>query len=116
MKLLSTMAKAVPLPTDTWLGSIKQYTAAATISVPKVMIINSFTVRRVITNRPSCSYVSAMPYKTIISVPAAISRQPMRDLGVNFSWRNTKARTSVNTTLSLSTGTTLEASPICRAR
>ena len=34
-----------------------------------------------------------------------MSRQPIRDLAVNFSWRNTNASTSVITTLSLSTGT-----------
>ncbi len=39
----------------------------------------------------------------------------MRDLAVNCSCRKTKAKTSVITTLSLSTGTTLEASPICSA-
>ena len=45
-----------------------------------------------------------------------MSRQPIRDLAVNFSWRNTNASTSVITTLSLSTGTTFDASPICSAR
>ena len=54
-------------------------------------------------------------YKTISSVPAPMRTQPTRDLTVNFSWRKTKASTSVMTTLSLSTGTTLEASPIWSA-
>ena len=45
MKLLNTMARAVPLPTDTWLGSIKKYTAVATINVPTVMMKNSFKLR-----------------------------------------------------------------------
>ena len=48
MKLLSTIAKAAPLPTETWLGSIKKNTAAATIAVPTVMIANSFNVFRIV--------------------------------------------------------------------
>ena len=55
-------------------------------------------------------------HKTISSVPAPMSRQPIRDLGVKRSCRNTNASTSVMTTLSLSIGTTFDASPICSAR
>lgn len=55
-------------------------------------------------------------YSTINRVPAPISRQPMADLGVTCSCRNTAARTSVITTLSLSIGTTLLAAPVCSAR
>ena len=54
-------------------------------------------------------------YITMINVPAVISTAPTNDFAVNFSWRNTKARTKVITTLSLSIGTTLDASPICNA-
>ena len=52
---------------------------------------------------------------TINKVPAAIRTQPIIDLGVNFSCRKTNASISVITTLSLSIGTTLDASPSCRA-
>ena len=55
-------------------------------------------------------------HKTISSVPAPMSRQPIRDLGVKRSCKNTNASTSVMTTLSLSIGTTFDASPICSAR
>ena len=54
-------------------------------------------------------------YKTISSVPAPMRTQPRTDLAVTFSWRKTKARIRVMTTLNLSTGTTLDASPICSA-
>ena len=49
-------------------------------------------------------------------VPAVMRTAPTADLTVNRSCRNTKASTRVMTTLSLSIGTTLEASPICSAR
>ena len=55
-------------------------------------------------------------YSTITSVPAAMRAAPSRDLTENSSRRNTHARIRVMTTLSLSTGTTLEASPTCSAR
>jgi len=55
-------------------------------------------------------------HKTISSVPAPMSRQPIRDLGVKRSCKNTNASMSVMTTLSLSIGTTFDASPICSAR
>ena len=48
MKLLITIAKAVPLPTDTWLGSIKKNTAVDTINVPIVMMKNSLILRLLI--------------------------------------------------------------------
>ena len=51
-------------------------------------------------------------YSTISSVPAPIKIHPIIDLIVNCSCRNTKARISVIITLSLSIGTTFEASPI----
>ena len=54
-------------------------------------------------------------HRTMTSVPAPIRIQPIRDFMVNSSCRKIKASTSVMTTLSLSTGTTLEASPICKA-
>ena len=47
MKLLSTIAKAAPLPTETWLGSIKKNTAAATMAVPTVMMANYLIVLRI---------------------------------------------------------------------
>ena len=61
-----------------------------------------------------CSFFDC--HSTISRVPAVIRIQPTRDLAVNFSWRNTKASTRVRMVLILSMGTTLEASPICRAR
>ena len=54
-------------------------------------------------------------YKTIRSVPAPIRMHPKIDLTLNCSCKKIKARTSVITTLSLSIGTTLEASPTCNA-
>ena len=54
-------------------------------------------------------------HRTISNVPAPIRMQPISECTVNFSCRKTKASTSVMTTLSLSTGTTREASPICNA-
>ena len=50
-------------------------------------------------------------HSTISSVPVPMSTHPINDFGVNFSCRNTNASTSVKTTLNLSTGTTLQASP-----
>ena len=44
IKLLRTIAKAAPLPTETWLGNIKKNTAAATMAVPTVIIANSLIV------------------------------------------------------------------------
>ncbi len=41
MKLDRIMASAAPLPMETWLGSMKKYTATATISTPTVMVRNS---------------------------------------------------------------------------
>ena len=54
-------------------------------------------------------------YRTIIKVPMPIRMQPIKDFGVNFSCRNTKASTKVIITLNLSTGTTFDTSPICNA-
>ena len=54
-------------------------------------------------------------YNTMNSVPAAISAQPNRLLALAGSCKIRKASASVMTTLSLSTGTTLDASPICSA-
>lgn len=64
--------------------------------------------------RPAAVFIRY--HKTISSVPAPMSRQPIRDLGVKRSCKNTNASTSVMTTLSLSIGTTFDASPICSAR
>ena len=47
-------------------------------------------------------------YRTIIKVPMPIRIQPIKDFGVNFSCRNTKASTKVIKTLNLSTGTTFD--------
>ena len=44
IKLFSTMASAVTVPTETWLGSIKKYTAVAMMAVPAVMIAKSLIV------------------------------------------------------------------------
>lgn len=57
----------------------------------------------------------SLGHSTISSVPAPMSTHPINDFGVNFSCRNTNASTSVKTTLNLSTGTTLQASPSCSA-
>ena len=54
-------------------------------------------------------------YSTINSVPAVMRAQPMRLLAVKGSCSTTKASARVMTTLSLSTGTTLDAVPICKA-
>ena len=54
-------------------------------------------------------------YNTMNNVPAAISTQPNRLLALAGSCKIRKASASVMTTLSLSTGTTLDASPICSA-
>ena len=48
-------------------------------------------------------------------VPTVIRAEPTADFHVNLSWRNTNARISVITTLSLSIGTTLLTSPTCIA-
>lgn len=64
--------------------------------------------------RPAAVFIRY--HKTISSVPAPMSKQPIRDLGVKRSCRNTNASTSVMTTLSLSIGTTFDASPICSSR
>ena len=54
-------------------------------------------------------------YKTITNVPAPIRIHPINDFAVNSSCKNINASIKVITTLSLSIGTTLEASPICNA-
>ncbi len=54
-------------------------------------------------------------HKTIISVPAPIKMHPINDFVVNVSCKNTNANINVITTLNLSMGTTLDASPICNA-
>ena len=58
---------------------------------------------------------TSLRYKTIISVPAPIKMHPINDLVVNVSCKNTNANISVITTLNLSIGTILDASPICNA-
>ena len=52
-------------------------------------------------------------YKTINRVPVPMRIQPSREFKLNFSCRKTNANTSMMTTLSLSMGTTFDASPIC---
>ena len=42
--MLKTCAKAATLPTETRLGYMKKYTATATTSVPKLMMIKSLMV------------------------------------------------------------------------
>ena len=54
-------------------------------------------------------------YNTINKVPAVISTEPINDFIVNCSCKNVKANIKVITTLNLSIGTTLDASPICNA-
>ena len=83
-----------------------------------------FTVRGV---HPLCSFIfrfslqTSVPtnwnlyHKTINIVPAPIRIPPIIDLRVNSSCRKTNASISVMTTDNLSIGTTLEASPICKA-
>lgn len=60
-------------------------------------------------------HIQTETYRTITSVPAAIKTQPIKDLAVNLSCRNTKAKINVITTLNLSIGTTFDASPSCKA-
>ena len=67
------------------------------------------------TKIPDAHASGIFSYKTIINVPAAMRMQPMMDLALNFSFKKIKAKIKVMTTLSLSMGTTLEASPNCRA-
>ena len=55
-------------------------------------------------------------YNTMTSVPAVRRSAPTIDFTETFSCRKTKARMSVIATLSLSTGTTFDASPVCSAR
>lgn len=50
-------------------------------------------------------------YNTISSVPAPIRAQPIPDFRVIFSFKKTKAKIRVITTLNLSIGTTFDASP-----
>ncbi len=62
---------------------------------------------------PDASYLNRQSdHKIITKVPAVISSIPMSFFIVNCSWRIRKARITVRTILSLSTGITLEASPI----
>lgn len=46
-----------------------------------------------------------------ISVPATSRASPAQDFKDIFSWRNRNAKTTVNSMLSLSTGTTIDAGP-----
>ena len=63
----------------------------------------------------SRSTAGSIHHRTISRVPAPIRTQPIRDFVLNSSCRKTNANTSVMTTLSLSIGTTFDASPICSA-
>ena len=54
-------------------------------------------------------------YITITNVPSPINMQPIIDLTVNCSCRNTNAKIKVITTLNLSIGTTFDTFPICSA-
>ena len=69
--------------------------------------------RRSLASYPQGRYMDH--HSTMSSVPSASRPQPRMDLSVNCSCRITAARIIVMTTLSLSIGTTLEASPICSA-
>ena len=51
-------------------------------------------------------------YKTINNVPAVIKMHPITDFTVNCSCKKINAKINVITTLNLSIGTTLEASPV----
>ena len=59
---------------------------------------------------------SKLSHSTIISVPAPISTQPTTSFTDTSSCSSKNASTRVMTTLSLSIGTTFEASPTCSAR
>ena len=62
------------------------------------------------------SDINAVPtYNTMHSVPAVISSEPIIDFAVICSWRKITAKINVITTLNLSIGTTLDASPCCNA-
>ena len=62
------------------------------------------------------SDITAAPtYNTMHSVPAVISSEPIIDFAVICSWRKITAKINVITTLNLSIGTTLDASPCCNA-
>lgn len=67
-------------------------------------------------NRGKQKKIPVSVHSTISSVPTARKTQPAADLILIGSPKNTKASTSVSTTLILSTGTTLDASPSCSAR
>lgn len=60
IKLLRTIAKAAPLPTETWLGNIKKNTAAATMAVPTVIIANSLIVLQNFMSFSSCVFEVAL--------------------------------------------------------
>ena len=57
-------------------------------------------------------FEQAAGHKIMTKVPAVIRRIPISLFMVNCSWSMRKAKRTVRTMLSLSTGTTLEASPI----
>ena len=85
-------------------------------SVLTCRIFPKLSIQNTRTKKDAFSQAS-LPYhhSTMSKVPAAINPQPRIDFVVNCSCRITAARIIVITTLSLSTGTTLEASPICSA-
>ena len=62
IKLLRTIAKAAPLPTETWLGNTKKNTAAATMDVPTVIIANSLIVLQNFMSFSSCVFEVALHY------------------------------------------------------
>ncbi len=83
------------------------------ICLPYIMAEKSLDYNCFFTAAPSAR--ADLVYMTIRRVPAPMHIQPNRDFIVNSSCRKTKAKIRVSTTLNLSMGTTLEASPICRA-
>lgn len=63
----------------------------------------------------SATVLTLLTYNIKIKVPIVIKSPPTNVCTVNASFRMKKAKTIVITTLNLSIGTTLEASPICKA-
>ena len=61
IKLLRTIAKAAPLPTEIWLGNIKK-NAAATMAVPTVIIANSLIVLQNFMSFSSCVFEVILHY------------------------------------------------------
>ncbi len=109
-------AKGIPEQMNTYASMAVTYAVATIFSTVMYFVTNKGGIScrslNCQTGPLSSKEILHKNYRTIKSVPAVIKTQPTILFQVNCSWRKMNARTRVSTTLILSIGTTLLASPI----